>query len=92
MQNARLKNQKGRFTKAWNGRDIKTNILSFTNIREGIVEAKKIILAEILIPDKERDKCLNNLKEQKGITHGILFPDYPGAVEICNNDLGISRL
>ena len=89
MQNERLKNQKGRFTKALNGIDIKTNILYFSNKRREIVEAKKVILAEILIPDKERDKCLNYLRKEKGITHGRLFPDYPGAVEICKIDLGI---
>jgi len=91
MQNERLKSQEGRFTKALNGIDIKTNILYFSNKRKEIVEVKKVILAEILIPNKERDKCLNYLKyrKEKEITHGILFPDYPGAVEICKNDLGI---
>ena len=88
MQNERLKSQKGRFTKALDGIDIKTNISKFSNKRKEIVEAKKVILAEILIPEEERDKCLNYLRDEKEITHGRLFPDYPGAVEICKNDLG----
>ena len=92
MQNERLKNQKGRFTKALDGIDIKTNILRFSNGRKEIVEAHEVILAEILIPEKEREKCLNYLEDEKKITHGRLFPDYAGVVEICKNDLGIRNL
>jgi hypothetical protein len=92
MQNERLKNQKGRFTKALDGIDIKTNILKFMNSRKEIVRAQEVILAEILIPEKEREKCLNYLRDEKDITHGRLFPDYAGAVEICKNDLGIRNL
>jgi hypothetical protein len=89
MQNERLKSQKGRFTKALDGIDIKTNISRFSDKWKEIVEGQEIILAEILIPEKERDGCLDYLRDKKQITHGRLFPDYAGAVEICKNDLGI---
>lgn len=90
MQNERLKAQKGRFTKALNGTDIKTNVSNYSNNNSDIVNAKDVILAEIFISEKERDNCLNYLQDEKGITHGRLFPDYPGAVDICKHDLGIN--
>ena len=87
IQNERLKEQKGKFTKALNGDDIKVNV-------ERISKKKKynqtFILAEILIPDKFRDECLRFLTS-KNIIHGILFPDYAGAVEICKSELGIDK-
>jgi hypothetical protein len=91
VQNLRLKVQQGRFTKALNGIDIKTNISKYVARKRDILEAKKVILAEIMIPEKERDKCINYLRSKK-ITHGILFPDYPGAVDICKNDIETKRL
>lgn len=89
MQNERLKTQKGKFTKALDGDDIKLNIERLWN--KGKYKGK-IILAEILIPDtdKVRDECIAFL-ESKQITHGTLFPDYAGAVEICKVDIGIDK-
>ena len=89
MQNERLKKQKGKFTKALNGDDIKVNVERF--LSKGKYKGK-IILAEILIPDtdKVRDECIAFL-ESKQITHGTLFPDYAGAVEICKVDIGIDK-
>jgi hypothetical protein len=87
-QNIRLKRQKGRFTKALDGIDIKTNISNYINRRQRYVENEDIILAEIMIPEKVRDDCITFLETQK-ITHGYLFPDYAGAVEICKIELGL---
>ncbi|MHC4109656.1 MAG: FRG domain-containing protein [Planctomycetota bacterium] len=85
MQNERLKRQKGKFTKSLNGEDIKINVEKLSN--KGKYN-QKIILAEILIPNKVRDECMAFL-ESKKITHGALFPDFAGAVEICKIELGI---
>ena len=90
-QNGRLKAQDGMFTKALNGRDIEANVLKFTDKKrkkQGKQYEEEIILIKILIPDTERDICLNDLKS-KNKTHIVLFPDYVGAVESCKIDLGI---
>jgi len=84
-QNQRLRNQKGKFTKALEGDDIKATVEKFWK-REQQYE-DKIILAEILIPDTVREECLTYLQQMKKITHGTLFPDYAGAVEICKTQL-----
>lgn len=83
--NQRLINQKGKFTKALEGDDINATVANFC--KKGKYP-NKIILAEILIPNKVRDECMAFL-ESKKITHGTLFPDYAGAVEICKMELGI---
>jgi len=67
------------------GDDIKTTVEKFWK-REQQYE-DKIILAEILIPDTVREECLTYLQQMKKITHGTLFPDYAGAVEICKIQL-----
>lgn len=89
MQNERLKKQKGKFTKALNGGDMKINVERFSNKEK---YKGKIFLAKILIPDtaKIRDECIEFL-ESKKITHGTLFPDFAGAVEICKNDIGMEK-
>ena len=87
-QNKRLKHQRGKFTKALNGDDIKANIERL--VRKRSCYQGTILLAEILIPDKLRDECMKFL-EYKNITHGILFPDYAGTVEICKIELGIDK-
>lgn len=90
MQNKRLEKQKGKFTEALNGIDIKANVKTFSKRHEkDIIENHKIILAEILIPDIERERFLKFLESEKGITHEKLFPDYAGVVEICKIELGI---
>ncbi len=86
MQNERLKKQKGKFTKALNGDDIKLNVERFLEKNKYNHE---IFLVEILIPNVERDRCLEFLESGKGITHGKLFPDYAGVVEICKIALEI---
>ena len=85
IHNQRLKNQKGTFIQALEGDDIKTTVENFWEKTKGKYQ-NKILLAEILIPDKARDECMSYLRSQK-ITHGTLFPDYAGAVEICKIEL-----
>jgi len=65
--------------------DPKTNISNYVARNSRILKDEEVILAEILIPEKERDNCLNYLSDTECITHGKLFPDYPGAVEICKD-------
>jgi hypothetical protein len=84
-QNQRLKSQKGRFTKALEGDDIKATVTKFWKREQQYRD--KIILAEILMTDKAREECLTYLEKNKKITHGTLFPDYAGAVEICKIQL-----
>ena len=88
IQHERLRKQKGKFTEALNGDDIKINIERL--IRKRPCYKEKVILAEILMPNKVRNECIAFLKSKK-ITHGTLFPDYGGAVEICKTELGIDR-
>ena len=89
-QNKRLEKQKGKFTEALNGIDIKANVKTFSERhKKDIIENHKILLAEILIPDIEIERCLKFLEFKKGITHVKLFPDYAGVVDICKIELGI---
>lgn len=91
MQNQRLINQKGKFTIALEGRNIKSILGKFwEKTRNKNKYLNEIILAEILIPDKSRDECLSVLRAMN-ITHGMLFPDNAGAVEICKIDLGLGN-
>lgn len=92
-QNKRLQSQEGKFTKSLNGTDIETNVLNYAKRCENdIIKNKKILLAKILIPDTFRDTCLKFLETMKNkITHGTLFPDYAGAVDICKIDLSINE-
>lgn len=89
----RFINQKGAFTKAFKGDDIKSIVKEFwekDNIGKKQYQSK-IILAEILIPDVFHDECLGYLKSMN-ITHGVLFPDFAGAVDICKIDVGIDNI
>ncbi len=85
--NKRLERQKSRFTKALNGTDIETNLKIFweKNYRRNNFTTE-VILTKILIPNNCHDDCINSLKSMN-ITHGVLFPDYAGAVDICKIDL-----
>jgi len=85
----RINAQKGIFTKALNGRDIEKIVWEYSK-KEDIVKNEKILLAKIFIPDEFCYECLDYLKSMENkITHGSLFPDYTGAVEICKIDLGL---
>lgn len=92
VQNLRLKAQKGRFTKALDGIRIDDGVSRLVRHRREISEAETVILARIEIPNTERHNCLEWLRKEKEIVHGKLFPDYPGAVEICRDDLGMNRV
>jgi hypothetical protein len=85
----RLRAQKGLFTKALNGLDIKTNVVErFAAKRPG-----RIVLIEIKIPSRERKRCLTFLKEEKGIESGTMFPDYEDIATQCNSrllDIGVA--
>jgi len=83
IQDERLKKQRGEFTRALNGNDIKENVVKLYEKKvKKIGKHEDIYLAEILIPGRFKDECLQFLRAAN-ITHGTLFPDYPGAVEIC---------
>lgn len=82
-ENQRLVNQAGLFTRS---PDDKT-------IPEVITEAyennNKINLLKIIIPNREREKCLKTL-ERMNINHVTLFPDIYGASIHCNQALEIA--
>lgn len=86
----RLKAQRGAFTKSYKGNDIKPIVKKFWKKmnRKNVEYKEKIILAEFSISNNFRNECLNSLRTMN-ITHGKLFPDYAGAVDICKIDLGI---
>jgi len=71
--NLRLIKQKSKFTKAFKGDDIKSIVEKFYDKTKNKYK-NKIILVEILIPDKERNECLITLKTKK-ITKEYLFPN-----------------
>ncbi len=85
----RIDRQKGIFTKSLKEIDVEENTLDY--VKKYPKEDKEIILAKIFIPNKFRRECLKFLKDDKGITHGYLFPDYAGAVEICKVELGLNN-
>lgn len=90
QQNRRLINQKGKFTFALDGKSIESIVSlywKYEYIRKENND-EDIILAEISIPGKYRDEYMGALGSMN-INHGILFPDYAGAVEITKIDLGI---
>jgi hypothetical protein len=85
--NIRFVAQKGVFTKALKGEDVKTRIQKCyheTNHRN------RIILAELLIPDSSRDEFLSELNRME-INHASLFPNIDSIAESCNQKLGDSR-
>lgn len=88
----RLKAQRGAFTKSYKGNDIKPIVKEFwKEMNKKNVEYKqKIIFAEFSVSNNFRDECLEFL-ESMNITHGVLFPDYAGAVDICKIDLGLDK-
>lgn len=77
--NDRIKAQKGLFTRAFNGVDIKTNVKKAERKKPG-----RIYLIEIKIPDTERKECLKTLEDERSIYHTVLFPDKEGVASSCN--------
>ena len=88
-QNERMISQRGKFTQALEGKGVEWVVEKFWEKRKNQYK-NKIILTKILIPDEFQNECLTALKAMN-ITHGTLFPDYAGAVEICKIDLGIEK-
>ena len=86
----RIKAQEAMFTEALDGKKIEKYVKNFSKNRpKDIIKEKKIMLIKILINDNDKSNYdfLNYLKNKKKITRGKLFPDYAGAVEVCNIDL-----
>lgn len=82
----RIERQRGLFTQSLDGLDVKENVLNY--IKKHPQKNNEIILAKIFIPNKFQGKSLKFLRDNN-ITHGYLFPDYAGAVEICEIDMGL---
>lgn len=86
----RFFNQKGAFTRAYRGEEIKSIVKKFW-IKEKEKYNTKVIFAEILIPDICCEDFLRHLK-LRNITYGKLFPDFAGAVDICKIDLNLDKI
>lgn len=84
----RINAQNAKFTKSLNGINIESNVLHFALKQPSTDEKKEILFMKISIPETFRDEYLRSLKSMK-ITHGVLFPDIAGAVEITKKDLGL---
>lgn len=81
-ENARLVSQGGLFTRTPTG-------VSVENwVKSNCVEKDNDGIVKILIPDKEREQCLQALKKMN-INHLSLFPDVYGASTYCNVHLNI---
>lgn len=86
-ENPRLISQGGILTNVLDGSaDIKTLL---QQCYKGKNE-KRIILIEVKIPNKKREKCLKCLN-QMNINHLTLFPDLYGASMFCNIKLKIDK-
>jgi len=90
-QNQRMINQKGVTTITLEGGDINSIVQKFyERYSKNGKNYNKVILAKILIPNEFRNECLSSLKSMN-ITHGTVFPDFTGAVEICEIDLDLDK-
>ena len=86
-ENVRFLAQSGVLTKALNGQDIKERVQKCYNETN---HKNRIILVEILIPDRDREECLRDLNGMN-INHASLFPDIYGSAIFCNLKLEIDR-
>lgn len=77
-ENQRLVNQGGLFTRAPAGKTLDQWIQENHN-----EDDKGYILIKILVPNKDRNGCLQNLNRMN-INHLSLFPDLYGASKYCN--------
>ena len=77
-ENPRLVNQAGLFSRAPFGNPIDRWITENHD-----PDWNSFTLIRILVPDKERDQCLQNLNRMN-INHVSLFPDLFGAAQFCN--------
>lgn len=84
-ENQRLVNQGGLFTRAPAGKTLDKWV------QENHVEDDKgYTLIKILLPNKDRNGCLQNLNRMN-INHLSLFPDLYGASRFCNLFSEISK-
>lgn len=84
-ENARLVSQNALFASVPIGQSIEQWV------KEKFVDVgQDIILMKIVIPNKDRDSCLQ-LLNRMNINHLSLFPDLTGASIHCNNDLSIEN-
>lgn len=84
-ENARFLAQRGVFTKALEGKDVKQGIQECYHEEN---HRGRIILVEIFIPDGDRAECLKDLNGMN-INHASLFPDIHGSAIFCNLRLEI---
>ena len=84
-ENVRFLAQSGVLTKALKGQDIKERVQKCYNETN---HRNRIILVEILIPDRDREECLRDLNRMN-INHASLFPDIYGSAIFCNLKLEI---
>jgi len=81
--NIRFVAQRGVFTEALAGEDVKARIQKCYHEKN---HRNRIILAEILIPDSSRDEFLRELNTMD-INHATLFPDIDSTAKSCNRKL-----
>jgi hypothetical protein len=87
-ENARLLAQAGVFTKALEGQDVKERIERCYH--EEKKHKGRIILAEIFVPEGDREECLKDLNRMN-INHASLFPDIYGGAIFSNLKLEINK-
>lgn len=88
-ENARLVSQGGLFTRGPDGIDVEQWMReSFKDNKDKKETDQDLVLAKILIPDKDREEFLRFLNRMN-INHLSLFPDLTGASEFCNLKLQI---
>lgn len=81
--NQRLVNQAGLFTRSPDDKTIKEAI------QEDNDDTNDITLFKLILPNREREKCLKTLNRMN-INHATLFPDIYGASIHCNQALSIN--
>ena len=86
-ENVRFLAQAGVFTKALMGQDVKERVQKSYNENN---HRNRIGLAEIMIPESQRKKCLLDLSRMN-INHASLFPDIYGSAIFCNLVIGIDK-
>ncbi|MES9896787.1 MAG: FRG domain-containing protein, partial [Candidatus Thiodiazotropha endolucinida] len=83
-ENQRLVNQAGLFTRSPDDKTIPESLVEAYDGKGGVS------LLKIIIPNRERDKCMKTL-ERMNINHLTLFPDIYGASVHCNHALKINE-
>ena len=79
--NPRFTAQKGIFTKAFQGNDIREYVQNFTNKRP-----YELLIVKFKIPTRDREECLRQLSLMN-IDHASLLLDFRNVVDSCNSKL-----